>query len=132
MHELNDHAYTQRSWQQCRVEQAHISPNYKLNSTELAQYNCATEVLAAHHNKYNMDKVKNTNKTKKVYQRWNSMEKYTVMLAIAQSGNRDVGNIVNVLENRTENQVSLVLSNIHYTNLYKYILYILHCTYTHI
>ena len=65
-------------------------------------------MLAAHHNKYNMDKVKNTNKTKKVYQRWNSMEKYTVMLAIAQSGNRDVGNIVNVLENRTENQVSIV------------------------
>jgi hypothetical protein len=87
------------------VEAGHIGPHNKFTSAELREFLCVTEVLAVHHSEYNVDKLKSKNKTKKMYKRWNAMEKYTVMLAIARTGSKETAKLLPCVENRTDNQV---------------------------
>lgn len=115
-------ALSKRTAFQCRVEAGHIAPHNKFTSAELRDFLCATEVLAQQHGEYNVEKLKSKHKTKKTYKRWNSMEKYTVMLAIARSGSKEVSKVLASVENRTENQVGrfVLCLRIHY--LYSYLL----------
>lgn len=93
---------------QCRVEAGHVGPHNKFTSAELRDFLSVTEVLAQQHGEYNVEKLKNKNKSKKMYKRWNAMEKYTVMLAIARTGSKEVSKLLSSVENRTENQVSFL------------------------
>lgn len=91
---------------QCRVEAGHVAPHNKFTSAELKEFLCATEVVALQHGEYNVDKLKSKNKTKKMYKRWNAMEKYTVMLAIARTGSKEIAKLLPCVKNRTDNQVT--------------------------
>jgi hypothetical protein len=52
-----------------------------------------------------MEKLRNKDKIKKVYRRWNANEKYSIMIAIAKTGSKETSRLLGCVENRSENQV---------------------------
>ena len=95
---------------ECRTQYSHIQPNHKLTPKELSEFYNATELLAKQHSHYNIDKVKNKNIKTKTYRKWSAMEKYTVMLAIARTGEKDVKKLIKYVKDRSLLQVYVTTS----------------------
>ena len=87
------------------MELGHVTPHSGLSPGEVKEFLQATENISKQHSKFNVERLKNKHKHKKVYKRWNETEKYTVMLAIASSGSKDINLLRRLVEGRSENQV---------------------------
>ena len=67
----------------------------------------ATQVIASRNRLVGMD---SNSKSKRLYKIWNPNEKYSMLLAVAEYGNKNVPQIVSIMETRSENQVSRTMT----------------------
>ena len=65
----------------------------------------AAQVLATNHKQHKLDSLQG--KVKRAYKRWNSHEKYNLLLGLNVYGFQNVPSLVKILEKRTDNQVIL-------------------------
>lgn len=93
---------------QCRVENEHVDPSCRYSSTELEEFLNVSEALAERHKQFMLDKM--NGKTKRAYRRWNSTEKFTLMVAISLLGARETYRISELMEDRSENQIRSFIS----------------------
>lgn len=86
-----------------------MEPSSKFSTVEREEFLHATQVITSRHRQVSIDCL--NGKTKRSYKMWNSNEKYSLTLALGVYGVRDIRALMNVMENRSENQVITVTSD---------------------
>ena len=100
---------------ECRGNLGHIEPSYKFSSLEREEFLHAAQVLATNHKQYNLDSMQG--KVKRAYKRWNTHEKYNLLLCLNVYGFQNIAAIMKILEKRTDNQVITITITIKYNKL---------------
>ncbi len=98
----------QLSSEVCRLELQHVEPSSKFSALEREEFLNAAQVITSRHRQVSIDSLHG--KTKRSYKLWNSSEKYSLLLAVSLYGMKDFGVLMNIMENRSENQVTEVES----------------------
>lgn len=88
----------------CRLQLKHVDPSSKFSFLEREEFLQATQVIASR-NRLGGGHDANS-KGKRLYKIWNSYEKYSMLLAVAEYGSRNFQQIAGIMETRSENQVS--------------------------
>ena len=87
----------------CRLQLRHVETSCKFSFTERQEFLQATQVIASRNRQAHMDS--SNGKSKRLYKIWNSNEKYSMLLAVAEFGNKNVPQLASIMETRSENQV---------------------------